>query len=728
MKLASGRESKRKNVVSSLLLLFLTLALVSGDEAISYGARVDFNNQGADHSVYLPLVLKSGHSGPWTDCSLSRLGSVLITWPDFDDSTGPELLSLAQDGYAGLAAATTYTDALEYFPQLEGWDKAQVCNHHECLRTRTSNSVRDGLAYDYLAYDPERLGGVPDEEKYNLPWATQEAREIADSAGKKLMISYSTEQLHLEALERGFGWDNPGAVVELLAPYGDAWLIQAADEYNNPNNPDTGAYGPILSQMHYPPGPEWRAEVARWVDWIESANPEIEIWIQLALHRIGVEGENYPSAELLLEYREWLVNPLYGPPLVEGVYITSIYSYPIDPVVADQEMEESFRLACRPESPPGEITLVEEGWTDSKSISGITLVPGYYYRIYENSRYPCGAQGNHQFIVLDSSPDDTTPKHLFAKFLGGGVGFWYYDVNNNRVYFPHQNAVGLLNETLNYGWLFRTSVSQEFANGVTKRFRENGEFRILAVSYCSHDLYHGRGECDDVDGFCRYGYLAAMDAVDYVQHNFNTGRTITYGGSAGAAGSFYIGKDQDNVAGIIMDSMAVDLGAIGDACLDGSNVFGTDHSNYPCCCPEPDPHDAPWCPDPYRTTCMEVLASRIGFTFGWDEPYHSVQRGEVDTPVYLVWNNNDASSHAGLHYWNLHNTLQTVNPAGNSVACRVCLPNSNPGTLNVCLDDSLENPQGSCSLHVPSAYDYDYTTWLVEDIYSWALALVSNSE
>ncbi len=730
--------------------------------AISYWQEADFNNDGKVNSmdlveifkffgcpdncpVGIPSPLPTSLPSQWTDCSTSALGASLMTMPDFNDSSGPELVSLAQEGYTGVAGALNCSDQAEYYPQLPNWNKISICNSHECLQSRMSQfSLCYGIDFEYFGYGPERLGGVPPEEQGNLPWATEVARQIADEAGKKLMISYGTEQLHLEAEERGFGWDNVGPVIEMLAPYGDMWLIQAADEYNNPNN--TGHEGPILSQMHYSPGPEWRAEAEKWVNWIRAANPNIEIWIQLALHQIG-PPEDPPSAELLLEYREWLVGSQHGPPLVDGIYISSVYSYPTEsgPIVSDQEMVNAFYWACGQETPPtspsptptatppatpppGQITLVEEGWTDNKSISGLTILPGYYYRIYENSRYPCGNQGNHQFAVFDKSSETNTQKHLFAKFLGGGVGFWYNDENNNRVYYPHSNAVGLLNQSLNYNWFFRSGMSQEFANGVTKRFRDNNGFRMVVLSYCSHDFYHGRGECNDVDGFCRFGYSAAMEAIDFVQQNFNTNKVITYGGSAGAA-NFFVAKDQDNVAGIIMDSMAADLGAISNACLDGVNVFGLNQANYPCCCPEPEadgavPYEPPWCPDPYRTTCMEILAQRIGFNFGVDEPYNIIQRGGVSQPIYLVWNNNDASRDAGLHYWNLHNTLKSVNPGGNSKACRVCLPNSNP-SLNVCLDDSIGQPQGACNLHVPTAYDYDYTNWLVSDVYNWALNRVA---
>jgi len=678
-------------------------------------------------SAFLPVVR---NAQPWTECSSSRLGSILITWQEFDDSTGPELVRLAQEGYVGLAGATTYYDGLDYFPSLVGWEKAHLCNSLKCLETRISNSIRDGLEYRYLVYDPERLPGVPDGEKFNLPWATEQAQLIADEADKELLISYSTIQLHQEAEERGFGWDNPGQVVDLLAPHGDAWLIQAADEYNNPySNPEHP--DPILSQRHYPPGPEWRAAVEEWVTWIKAANPDIEIWIQLALHRIPAGPppweDNYPSAELVLEYREWLVNPAHGPPLVDGVYLTSIYSWPIDPVVADQEMEKAFRLACVPDvpmaapppsfdnhvpAPPqqGDIFLVEEGWSDNLEFDG-TPLPGYYYRIYENSRYPCGIEGNHQFLILDDGPDASEQKHLLAKFLGGAMGFWYYDTHGTRVYYPQENAVGLLYARLNRNWMLRNSVSQEYANGLTKRFREDGRFRILVPSYCSHDFYHGIGQCDATDGFCRYGYLAAMEAVDYVQQHFGTDKIIVYGGSAGAAG-FYIGKDQDNVAGIIMDSQAVDLSAIRDACYAGHDVFG---GAFPCFCPEGGP------------TCMEVLAPRIGFSMGMDEPYHFIERAEVSTPLYLVWNYYDASRDAHFQYDNLHNTIKQYNPGQNSIACRVCLPNADPNIGNTCIADDTYVPQANCNLHVPTAYDYDYTQLLVESIYQWALARLGDA-
>jgi hypothetical protein len=748
-----------KKLIGLAATFLLIFAFTTGVKAVSL-EQADVNNDGKVNSLDLVAIIKyfgcpgggicvpTPPPGQWTDCETSPIGAALQGIPELGGHSGDTIYNLAQDGYTGLVGSLNCQDILDYFDDLPGWTKASICNSHDCLHSRVpgGSAVCSHVAYDYLSYGPERSEGVPPEEQGNLPWATQVAREIADEVGKALMISYGTEQLHLEAHERDFGWENVGLVIEMLAPYGDMWLIQAADEWNsNFNNSGHPSYQkPLLSQMHYEPGPEWRAEAQRWYDFIKAANPNIEVWIQLALHQIG-PPEDPPNAELALEYREWLVGLQHGPPVVDGVYISSAYSYPTEagPDAAHQELTNTFHWACGQETPtpppatptptfppgtptptlpPGQISLVEEGWTDSLDMTGITVLPGYYYRVYENSRYPCGTQGYHQFMVLDHGEPTTDSKHLFAKFLGGAVGFWYDDINGSPAYYPQPNSVGVTSASWNYNMFFRSGVSAEFANGVTKRFRENSDFRMLIPSYCSQDLSFGKGECNQTDdGFCRYGYLAPMEAVDYVQSHFSTNKIITYGGSAGAS-NFFIGKDQDNVVGIIMDSMAIDLAAIRDACLDGNNVFG---ASQPCCCPEPDPYTPPWCPNSYRTTCMDVLASRIGFDLDYDEPYHMVERGEVNIPIYLIWNERDASINAPLHYVNLHNVIQQYNPGGNS---RV-----NIDGRWLCITNPESGSGPICNLHVPTAQDYDYyvdssdnTTAheLVEDVYNWAIGLI----
>jgi hypothetical protein len=687
-----------------VLSIFFVSSCLSDPTIIPPTGRPDPDiSELVDHT-YLPLIIDDQVP---SDCSSSRLGSVLFTEITTGESTGPHLVNLAQEGHTGLVGTPTYDIGSEYFPLLSGWERAFICNTHNCLEQRAQRASIEGLSYEYLSYGPERQAGVPDEEKYNLPWATQVARDIADLWGKPLMISYSTKQLHQESEERGYSWDDPSEVVEMLAPYGDVWVIQAADEFWRL---DDGTVRPILSQRVYPPGEEFRAQVERWVKWIRSANPDIEIWIQLGMQRIGVEGENYPSADLLLKYREFIAD------LVDGIYITTIYGSIEQFPFANQEMVGVFHQACKPQNiatltlddlyPLSEINLVEEGWTDDLTLpcppSGecITILPGYYYRIYENKLYPCGVRGNHQFMVLDRDQNIDAQKHLFVKFPGGGVGFWYMDENAQRVYYPNDRAAGLLTADYFRNLFFRTGASEEYAGGVTKRFRENSDFRMVIPSYCSHDLYLGTGEYNDIDGFYRWGFTAALSAVDYVQQNFNTGKIIAYGGSAGASGSFYIGKENDHVAAIIMDSQAVDLAAISEACKDGINVFG---SSYPCFCPEG------------SQACMEVLAPRISFNLFSDEPYKIIESG-FSKPVYFIWNENDASRYAYLQFENLHQAITRYNPGGSSVANKVCItdPRTPPGPV--------------CNLHVPSGFDFEDTEGLVEEVYNWALLQVGEQE
>jgi hypothetical protein len=110
-----------------------------------------------------------------------------------------------------------------------------------------------------------------------------------------------------------------------------------------------------------------------------------------------------------------------------------------------------------------------------------------------------------------------------------------------------------------------------------------------------------------------------------------------------------------------------------------------------------------------------------------DEPYHFVERGEVDTPIFLIWNYHDASSNAHYQYDNLHNALRQYDPGGSSVACRVCLPHADPSIPDSCIQDDAYVPLGACNLHVPSAYDEDFTEQLVEEVYTWALDRVGVS-
>lgn len=86
------------------------------------------------------------------------------------------------------------------------------------------------------------------------------------------------------------------------------------------------------------------------------------------MQRIGVPGENEPSADLLLAYRDSIAD------LVDGIYITPIYGSVEQFPLANQEMVEVFHQACTLQqttlipvtsiTTEGDISLVEEGWSN----------------------------------------------------------------------------------------------------------------------------------------------------------------------------------------------------------------------------------------------------------------------------------------------------------------------------------------------------------------------------
>ena len=120
--------------------------------------------------------------------------------------------------------------------------------------------------------------------------------------------------------------------------------------------------------------------------------------------------------------------------------------------------------------------MVLEGWsqdlppTCTPNGDCWDFVDGYYYRVYE-TEYACGTQGVHEFMVIDSETDPTVPKPLFVKFLGGGVGFWF-EQDGQRVYWPDAAGQGIEYQRQNRNMFFRAGLSDVYANGVTREFRE----------------------------------------------------------------------------------------------------------------------------------------------------------------------------------------------------------------------------------------------------------------
>lgn len=294
---------------------------------------------------------------------------------------------------------------------------------------------------------------------------------------------------------------------------------------------------------------------------------------------------------------------------------------------------------------------------------------GYNYWLYENKRYPCGKSGNHEFLVLQKG-ESVDERNLLAGFHGGFAGFYKSDGS----YVPDDSYTLFLYAEKEREVMFKSALS----DGLVKLFRDRDEWRVLVPSYCSHDFFMGKGEYSKIDGFSRWGYLAAKEAIDFTQEQFPTDKMVTYGVSAGTSGAFYHGYQRDNVIGIVMDSNSMDLTAIIANCGEGIST----------CCKDA---DICKCSDLSRG-CVEILAERIGFRIGEDEPHLLIKAGKVKKPIYFIWNKNDGfykKENTKYFMVNLDQAIKEFNPGGKSVAKEVCV------TCSGC---------EACTVHCPTAY------------------------
>jgi hypothetical protein len=320
----------------------------------------------------------------------------------------------------------------------------------------------------------------------------------------------------------------------------------------------------------------------------------------------------------------------------------------------------------------GNIFLVKTGVLSR----GLT---NFNYWIFENPKYPCGKQGNHQFTVVQKGAQ-LDSRNLLVRFVGGFAGF-YYPENGKLNYFPDASFENLLSAD--------TFTKSMAIQGLDRKIIETKGWRIMSPSYCSHDLYLGTGQENKDDGFARWGSLAASEAIDFTKQQFPTNKMVTYGTSAGSSGAFYQGI-KHKAAGIIMDSFAVDLQPFITACQNGIQPY---YSKWPCTC--------------NGENCVKTLASRIGMTKN-DAPYLLINNGQVKTPIYVVYDKNDYlyNSYAELEFANIRKAITSVNPGGKSVISEVCV-------------DNPQLPGQHCNMHSPTLEDNQPT----QDIYNWVLSL-----
>ena len=149
----------------------------------------------------------------------------------------------------------------------------------------------------------------------------------------------------------------------------------------------------------------------------------------------------------------------------------------------------------------------------------------------QHQRIPDLRGGNEGGIVTHGhSP-------LWVWMHGGGVG--YFDTSGT----PRPDGTQMTENSA-------SSLQASLTNaGLSANIQADpAGFRMLAVSYCSRDIYSGTGQTDpnnpnkNADGSARTtnGLQATKAAVAFTEATYPTSKYFLAGGSAGSAGAYYV--------------------------------------------------------------------------------------------------------------------------------------------------------------------------------------------
>jgi hypothetical protein len=172
--------------------------------------------------------------------------------------------------------------ARDYYDQLEGGLRVLVAPSLAQLQQLAERADQSEVSYDALGYGLEQGRHTTTEELADLVGATQQAADLADKYGKKLVMGPGFKLMSEH-------WDE----YPLMAASADVWILQSQ-----------------RLQIH-PPGQTYREEVEKVIDQIRTGNPDIEIWVQISV----TPGPTTLSVEEWLAYREAIID------LVDGVYV-----------------------------------------------------------------------------------------------------------------------------------------------------------------------------------------------------------------------------------------------------------------------------------------------------------------------------------------------------------------------------------------------------------------------
>jgi hypothetical protein len=272
------------------------------------------------------------------------------------------------------------------------------------------------------------------------------------------------------------------------------------------------------------------------------------------------------------------------------------------------------------------LPLSTPGNTASVEYVGTSTLNGWRYDYYRNLAYPCSISGYQTFVIGRKDGSSTTkPRPLWVHMHGGGAG--YFDADGNPVpgvkHKVEEDFVAPLRNNLS-------------GIGLVARVRNDTtrQWRTLAVSYCSHDVYAGFNSDDPhnpnttPDRSPRYttGTLATKAAIQYATALYPTTDVILHGVSAGSTGTFAVAWSLQE-QGIAPDGIVADASVLNQEVASAAYAQGL-------CLQDSDPGR------------RAAIGARVHPDFAniANEPDKLVSTGRLTVPVMHIWNHADVSS------------------------------------------------------------------------------------
>jgi hypothetical protein len=272
--------------------------------------------------------------------------------------------------------------------------------------------------------------------------------------------------------------------------------------------------------------------------------------------------------------------------------------------------------ACVPLNEPADTTRVQP--------LGTAAADGWTFTTYRNLAYPCSISGFQTFVIgTRDGSDPAAPAPMLVHMHGGGVGF--FDENGNPIPGKGQkveeSGASLQDRLMN--------------NGLFAKVRADAAgFRMLAVSYCDHDLYGGSMTPDPhnpnltPDGAPRFtnGLASVKSAVQFATAKYPTTKYFLHGGSAGSAGTF-------GVAWALEQQGIPPAGLIADASVVNAEGFAAGYAQGVCT-------------ETNSTARVAAVSARIHPDLANvdNEPDKLVSSGRLTVPIMHIWNHGDVNT------------------------------------------------------------------------------------